>query len=359
MEPQTTKHKHWKKILVIVFSILLFLLLAPVAYFATCSWLFPGNADDEKIAYIQKHYWRLDNNCAIKENSLFSEVTQPTVFILGEVHGFSRTQIFDAELLKYLNQKFGVRDYFNEDFTEDAQLLNEFLTTTPMDLKLLKQTMKNLKGDIPQRYNQEYIDKWVNIYKYNQTLPKDKKIIVYGLLGDKANYKGRRDSTMIANYKRLSTGLRDSVSIYCSTGQGHIFQANYNGIQPFGAWLKANHHKVISIAHIPIDSYGYLPKGLGIPAPGNEMTDWMSVNGPIMYFHNIVNVDKAFDSPTLALCKLDAKGSPYTQGVDLIKQQSPLSFLIGSITPEKGKSTIDYFQYIFVTKGLKGPKLLR
>ena len=99
MKPQTTKHKIWKKILVIVFSTLLFLLLAPVAYFVTCSWLFPGNAEDEKIAYIQKHHWRLDNNCAIKDSSLFSELTQPTVFMLGEVHGFSRTQILDAERL--------------------------------------------------------------------------------------------------------------------------------------------------------------------------------------------------------------------------------------------------------------------
>ncbi len=359
MNSKNSKRK-MKKILITIFSVFIVLLLVPILYFMICNWIYPGKTDDEKIAYIKQHQWRLDDDCAIKDTSLFEEVRTPAVFILGEIHGFSRNQIFDAELLKYLNKKFGVTDYFNENFTEDANLLNRFLETSPMNVEILKQTMASLKDNIPQRYNQEYIDKWVSIYQYNQALPKGKKIKVYGLLGNKADFKGMRDSTMIANYKSMRTEFSDSASIFCSTGQGHVFQANYSGIQPFGAWLKANGSHVVSIAHLALKSYAYIPKGAGMPTPDNELSEWLSIDGPIMYFQNIVNFNKAFDSPTIALCKLDAKNSPFSQGLDIVKQHSTISFLTGgNISPDESCSTTDYFQYVFVTKGLKGPKLMK
>lgn len=351
---------HLKRIFLTILSIFVVLLLVPIIYFAICSRVYPGKTDDKKITYIKQHQWQLDNDCVINDTTLFAGVQVPTVFILGEIHGFSRNQIFDAELLKYLNKKFGVRDYFNENFTEDANLLNRFLATSPMNMEILKQTAASLKDNIPQRYNQEYITKWVNIYQYNQTLPERDRIKVYGLLGNKADYKGMRDSTMIANYQRLSQSFSDSASIFCSTGQSHVFQANYNGIRPFAAWLKAKKPHVLSIAHLALDCYAYIPHGSGMPTPENEMTEWVSINGPIMYFHNIVNIDKAIGSPAIVICRLDAGNSPFNQGLDLVKQHSTLSFLTGgNIEPDESKATTDYFQYVFVTKGLKGPLLFQ
>lgn len=352
------KSKGIKKILIVISSVFAVLLLVPIIYFMICNWTYLGKADDKKISYIEQHRWRLDDDCVVKDSLLFADVKVPTVFILGEIHGFSRNQIFDAELLKYLNKKFGVKDYFNENFTEDANQLNQFLETSPMDVEILKRTMESLKENIPQRYNYEYITKWVDIYLYNQTLPEGNRIKIYGLLGNKADYKGRRDSTMIANYQLLSQTC-DSASVFCSTGQSHVFQANYNGIQPFAAWIKANKNHVLSIAHLALDCYAYIPKGSGMPTPEDEMTEWASINGPIMYLHNVVNIDKAFESPTIAICKLDAKNSPFNQGLDFVKQHSSLSFLTGgNIEPDESKATTDYFQYVFVTKGLKGPKLM-
>lgn len=154
-----------KRILLTIFSVFVVLLLVPIIYFAICSRIYPGKTDNKKITYIKQHQWRLDNDCVIKDTSLFADIQVPTIFILGEIHGFSRNQIFDAELLKYLNKKFGVKDYFNENFTEDANLLNLFLATSPMNIEILKQTAASLRDNIPQRYNQEYITKWVNIYQ--------------------------------------------------------------------------------------------------------------------------------------------------------------------------------------------------
>lgn len=351
---------HLKRIFLTIFSIFVVLLLVPIIYFAICSRVYPGKTDDKKITYIKQHQWRLDDDCVIKDTSLFADVQVPTVFILGEIHGFSRNQIFDAELLKYLNKKFGVKDYFNENFTEDANLLNQFLATSPMDMEILKRTTASLRDNIPQRYNQEYITKWVNIYQYNQTLPKRNRIKVYGLLGHKVDYKGMRDSTMIANYQLLSRSFSDSASVFCSTGQSHVFQANYNGIRPFAAWLKAKKNHVLSIAHLALDCYAYIPQGSGMPTPEDEMTEWASINGPIMYFHNIVNIDKAIGSPAIVICRLDAENSPFNQGLDFVKQHSTLSFLTGGkIEPDESKATTDYFQYVFVTKGLKGPQLFQ
>lgn len=116
----------------------------------------------------------------------------------------------------------------------------------------------------------------------------------------------------------------------------------------------------MSIAHLALNSFAYIPKGSGIPTPEDEMTEWISINGPVMYFHNIVNIDKAFDSPTIAICRLDAENSPFTKGLDFVKQHSTMPFLTGgNIKPDESKTTTDYFQYVFVTKGLKGPKLMK
>ena len=86
-----------------------------------------------------------------------------------------RHNFFDAQLLIYLNKKFGVTDYFNEFFTEDAELLNQYLNADTSDETLLKQHFNNLKENIPQRQTQEYLEKWKILYNYNQTLPKDQR----------------------------------------------------------------------------------------------------------------------------------------------------------------------------------------
>ncbi len=343
------------KVLLLVFVILL---LLPVVYFWAFGFIYKGSSDDGKIAYLQKHQLSLKENCTITDTTLFSEVNKTSVFLFGEEHGYSRTQIFDAELLKYLNKKFGVRDYFNETFSEDADLLNKFLSTNPMDLSILRKTIPNLKEDIPQRKNQEYVDKWVSIYQYNQTLPSDKRIKVYGLLGAKKDYKGGRDSVMIENFKRYQKEVDKSASLYCSTGYGHILQNKINDHLPFAGWLKSNKYPTVSIAHISINSMMYMPKGYGMPVPDSEETDWANVNGPMVYFENIVNVDKACSS-SIALFRLDGSNSPYRGCLDLVRSHSALSFVQGEMIPENGKSTSDYYQYIFVTKNLAGPRKLK
>lgn len=248
----------------------------PIAYFFIYGFFLRGNISEEKVNYLNANSIILPPECTISDTTLFAEVNTPTVFMFGEIHGFTKTQLFDAQLLMYLNKKFGVTDYFNEFFTEDAELLNQYLNADTPDETLLKQHFNNLKENIPQCQTQEYLEKWKILYNYNQTLPKDQKIRVYGLLGKQEAFKHNRDSVMISNFDSTINQL-DSVSnntkrnYYCSLGSGHIYQEKYNGRKCFAALLKQKDYTVISVMHRPFDSEMYLPKGLGMPTSSNEM----------------------------------------------------------------------------------------
>jgi len=242
--------------------------------------------------------------------------------MFGEIHGFSKTQLFDAQLLIYLNKKFGVTDYFNEFFTEDAELLNRYLNADTPDETLLKQHFNNLKENIPQRQTQEYLEKWKILYNYNQTLPENQKIRVYGLLGKQKEFKHGRDSVMMSNFD-LTIKQLDSVSdtkrnYYCSLGSGHIYQEKYNGRKCFAALLKQKDYTVISVMHRPFDSEMYLPKGLGMPTSPNEMISWANCDGPIFYFTNAENFKEASENPSIVLYKLNSKDSPYAHCQDVV-----------------------------------------
>ena len=350
-----------KKILLTILVIFLLLTVLPIAYFFIYGFFLRGNISEEKVNYLNANSIILPPECTISDTTLFAEVNTPTVFMFGEIHGFTKTQLFDAQLLIYLNKKFGVTDYFNEFFTEDAELLNRYLNAGTPDETLLKQHFNNLKENIPQRQTQEYLEKWKILYNYNQTLPKDQKIRVYGLLGKQEAFKHNRDSVMMSNFdstiKQLDSVTDTKRNYYCSLGSGHIYQEKYNGRKCFAALLKQKDYMVISVMHRPFDSEMYLPKGLGMPTSSNEMISWANCDGPIFYFSNAENFKEASENPSIVLYKLNSKDSPYAHCQDVVGFKSPISFLMGKITPEEGKYTTDYFQYVLVTRGWKGPKL--
>jgi len=148
-----------KKVLLTILVIFLLLTVLPIAYFFIYGFFLRGNISEEKVNYLKANSIILPPECTISDTTLFAEVNTPTVFMFGEIHGFTKTQLFDAQLLMYLNKKFGVTDYFNEFFTEDAELLNQYLNADTPDETLLKQHFSNLKENIPQRQTQEYLEK--------------------------------------------------------------------------------------------------------------------------------------------------------------------------------------------------------
>lgn len=352
--------KRLKKILYVVLGSLLFLAILPVAYFFIYGFLLRGEVSKEKVDYLKANAITLPPDCTIPDTTLFAEVETSTVFMFGEVHGFSKTQLFDAQLLIYLNKKFGVTDYFNEFFVEDAEILNRFLTADTLNEPLLLQHFDLLKNNIPQRQTEEYLEKWKILYHYNQTLPKHQKIYVYGLLGERQAFKSSRDSVMLNNFslytKQLDSLANGKKHYYCSLGSGHIYQEKYNKGRSFAALLKQKGYSIVSLMHRALDSEMYLPKGLGIPTSPTQMISWANSDGPITYFTNVENFKEVSEIPSVVLYKLDSQGSPYAHSQDVVGFKSPLGFLIGQIIPEEGKNTTDYFQYVFLTRGWKGAK---
>ena len=103
-----------KKVLLTILVIFLLLTVLPIAYFFIYGFFLRGNISEEKVNYLKANSIILPPECTISDTTLFAEVNTPTVFMFGEIHGFTKTQLFDAQLLMYLNKKFGVTDYFND-----------------------------------------------------------------------------------------------------------------------------------------------------------------------------------------------------------------------------------------------------
>lgn len=120
------------------------------------------------------------NNISSNVSSLrFSkhDLSKNKVFLLGTTEGVSANDELDFKLLKYLNKNAGVTEYLSEMQYSQAGMINEYLESG--DEHILKDLYSIIEND--QFYTDNSYKKWLNLYKYNETLPKNKKIKVNGL----------------------------------------------------------------------------------------------------------------------------------------------------------------------------------
>jgi len=101
------------------------------------------------------------------------------LFLVTESHGYYKPNQLDAELFKQINKKTGLRYYLAEIDFSQAFYINKYLNTgNEAFLKTIYQRWYNEKA---QWGSKAGFEKWKNLYNYNLTLAKGKKIIVIGL----------------------------------------------------------------------------------------------------------------------------------------------------------------------------------
>lgn len=345
-----------------ILLILIVLLLLPVAYLFLCDIYYKGRLNKEKIIYLKNNSVKIDikspnlptNFLASPKKDFFN------VYILGEFHGFSFTHLFDASFFIYLNKNFGVRDYYSEFFTQDADSLNLFLSKNSLDLDILYHVINNIaKNNIPQWNTREYYKKWISLYHYNKTLPDSAKLKVHGLLGDQKNFDGKRDSIMASILINLRNDNQLSQNIYCLTGMFHAMQERFtNTPEPFALRLKEEGFNPLSIIQHSSNSMMFVPKGIYPITPPCEKAKFFNSDGWIYYFSHIKDLKIASEKKSVTLYKLNGENSPYYNCHDFVDSHGPYSFMNFYLTPIETNVTTDYFQYVLFINSAESPQKL-
>ncbi|MFD2969567.1 hypothetical protein [Sphingobacterium bambusae] len=347
-----------------ILGYLLIFLISAVAAFALymnfSNASFRGDSEKATVTYLRENVADVSQEI---DGSLFdSTFFSSDIFLLGEIHGFAENQSLDRKMLTYLHKNLGVRNYISEIDSNAAGLLNRFLRKPTKDLSLLQDVVGHLKQVIPQQAGQEYVEKWSALYDYNQPLADSLKITVWGIdraLADTSRSISR-DSVMRNNLLAITTDpAYKNEKFYGLFGFFHVLQTAPKGhTRPLAQRLLNSGLQVTSIVSYMLESNMYLPKGLGMPTPDNESVDLMNADGPIMVVDGISDLQEASDNFSTLLFKLNAPNSPYRSSLKLSRVK--FNFFGEDMIPDTTiESTVQSFQYVFLSKGSPAVRPLR
>jgi len=338
--------KFFKYALLAVLGLIVFVIL----FVFISSRVFIGSQDQKFTDYLKKNQEEISDKIV---GSLFgNDFLDSQIFLFGEIHGYADNQKADQYLLKFLNQKAGVRYYVAEMDSTNSNKLNRFLSGSTKDQELLKEVVIAMKQRIPQQSSRELLEKWNAVYDYNQTLGDSLKISILGVDADFGNNSRKisRDSAMMENFAGLVKKFHlENEKFYGLFGFFHVLQHGVTvGKQPFGERLKNAGFRVQSIVSYTLESDMYLPKNPQFPTPKDQKISWINADGPIMSVKGINDFKELVKPSTINLFKLDAKDSPYEKSDKLISVKSRM--FGESFMPGEGASTLDYFQYVVLLK---------
>lgn len=341
--------KFFKYVLLTVLAIILISIL----YVFVSNKIFIGGKDSEFTDYLKNNHTPMNDKM---DSQLFDDnFYNSQVILLGEIHGYADNQKLDLDLLKFLNQKSGVKYYIAEIDSSNSHKLNLFLHGNTKDQNLLKEVVLAVKKRIPQQSSKELMEKWNAVYDYNQTLKDSLKISVIGIDTDFNNNSRKisRDSAMIVNFKNeIKKQNIEHEKFYGLFGFYHVLQQGVKkDKKPFAEGLKNSGFKTSSIISYPLDSEMYLPKNPQFPTPENEKIDWINADGPFMLVKGINDFKDFAKLNSITLFKLNAKNSPYQHSDKLISVKSRM--FGESFTPQENTHTLDYFQYVVITRNSK------
>lgn len=134
-----------------------------------------------KGAYLKRNY--KTTNFTEKEMKsaykIINDGKDYNVFFTGEHHGYDGNEKISLELLKYLNENYGVNYLLFELQYSFGKTLNEYLHSG--DETLLNDVSSILKSRNPQNFREDFVNFWKELYEYNRTLPENKKIQAVGI----------------------------------------------------------------------------------------------------------------------------------------------------------------------------------
>lgn len=355
-----------KKIIKWALIVIVVLLLLPILFFGICHLIYSGSADNEVVEYLQK------NSCSIAEDNYrvpngFIEAPKSgktNIFIFSEIHGFSPSLPFSAELFIHLNKEYGVRNFCIEMCDGPTKALRSLMADGSIaEQKLqteLRKIAKQNEPNIPQWNTEDFVEMFRRLHKYNISLPDSSRIHFYGLVGNSPSDKGREDR-MTSNMLQIvrtdsAQGTKDQL-YYCYVGHGHGFAgplADSEGKYfAFAGRLSQQGYNVRVMMQYAVDSEMYMPKAYIPFAPDDEKTTLACSDG----LSGMASLKSVTQEQSLTLFRLDGKDSPYAKSTDLVFAEGPLaSMFSGSFKVPEGYHTTDYFQYLFLIRGHKAPK---
>lgn len=133
-----------------------------------------------KDVYLEKNHADIDlnnDNLNDKFNILDSDIDKNDVILTGEGHAIKDNYILELDLLKYMNQKYSVRYLLEELGYSQCCIINQYLESG--DDRKLKFIYNELDGTAA--CSQEGYDFWIELRKYNLTVPENKRIKVIGI----------------------------------------------------------------------------------------------------------------------------------------------------------------------------------
>lgn len=315
-----------------------------------------GSVSRAKCAYLKDHsisfnpeVWAIDSISQSSFDNLYGE-DEYDVYFYGEEHGYNFSHLFDLQYFKYLNEKYGVSLLLDEISVSSAKMLDGFINSEECDTSILAAVLEDTRRNIPQRYTQDYYQKWVDLRIFNIKKDSTQRIHVKGLLPDDY-FEGKyssRDEAMLASFKLIQAEFREPY--YCSVGQFHAMRDTISSVSdclPFAGRLEEGGLRIHSTVMIPASSYAYY-------SDGKKVMD--SENGPFCYTYGIKNLMRCSNRGEVALFAIDKPDSPYQAETKDLVLFSSLFNRYGYTHPKSGHTTTDYFQSVLLIYGLNAPQ---
>lgn len=158
-------------------------LLLIICVISVCSYEFTqktSNSNDEVDNFVEVNHANLDisnNTCNSGFNIMDSDSDKNNVILAGEGHAVAINYGLELALLKHLNQKDKVRYLLAEIGFSSSCYINEYLESgDETKLKLIYNDLVRTASWSKESYNF-----WIELRKYNLTIPKDQRIKVIGI----------------------------------------------------------------------------------------------------------------------------------------------------------------------------------
>jgi hypothetical protein len=191
----------------------LHIIIAIIAFVVICFFTQTAKAQDSSFSnYLAKNNEKITiggaNQFAIFDEAFYNN----QVFFVSESHGYAKPHQLDGEFFIQINKKNRVRYYIAEIDFSQAYYLNKYLNTG--NEEFLKAIYQHWYNEQAQWGNKTGFEKWKTLYKYNQTLAKNKRIIVVGL--DEAQDLNMNEKLLVeiseeVKYKKGSNIMLDSL----------------------------------------------------------------------------------------------------------------------------------------------------
>lgn len=136
-----------------------------------------SDSSDKVDTFLEENHSSINVNKDTGFNLMDNDIKNNKVILAGEGHAIAKNYPVKLALLKYLNKKYKVKALLSELSYSDSCYINEYLQSG--DESKLKTIYNNFQGTFA--WNKTEYNSWIELRKYNLTIPKNQRIKVIGI----------------------------------------------------------------------------------------------------------------------------------------------------------------------------------